>query len=134
MSDHLRTAAARRSQDAAERVRRALVEMTKARTPISFTSVARQASVSTDFLYRHPELRTKIETLRQPQKQATLPAVQAPESSGGAVTALAEHLRRLHAARNTEVKELKAALAAAHGENLSLRRRLEAPGINFQTD
>jgi DNA-binding IscR family transcriptional regulator len=43
----------RRLQDTAERVCRALVEMTKARTPVSFTSVARQAGVSTDFLYRH---------------------------------------------------------------------------------
>jgi hypothetical protein len=69
MPDHLRAAAARRSQEAAERVRRAFVEMTKVRTPISFTSVARQASVSTDFLDRHTELRTKIEALRQTPRQ-----------------------------------------------------------------
>jgi chromosome segregation ATPase len=133
MPDHLRTAAARRSRDAAERVRAALVEMTKARAPISFTSVARQASVSTDFLYRHLELRTKIETLRQTPRQAALPAAQ-HENAGSAVTALTERLRRLQAERNTQVKELKAALAAAHGENLTLRRRLEAAGITIQTD
>jgi uncharacterized protein involved in exopolysaccharide biosynthesis len=134
MPDHLRAAAARRSHDAAERTRRALVEMTKARTPISFTAVARQAGVSTDFLYRHPELRTKIEALRQVPRRATPPAVQAPQSTGGAVTALAERLRRLQAELNTEVTELKAALATAHGENLTLRRRLEAAGIAFHTD
>jgi hypothetical protein len=44
MSDHLRASAARRSQDAAERIRRALVAMTKAVTPVGFTSVARPGS------------------------------------------------------------------------------------------
>jgi Family of unknown function (DUF6262) len=132
MPNHLRAAAARRSQDAAERARRALVEMTKARTTISFTAVARHAGISTDFLYHHPELRTKIEALRQAAPRATPPAVPAPEATGSAVTALAERLRRLQAERHAEVTELKAALAAAHGENLALRRRMEAAGITVQ--
>jgi hypothetical protein len=134
MSDHLRIAAARRSQEAAERVRRALFDMAKARTPISFTSVARQAGVSTDFLYRHLELRAKIEALRQKPRQATPPVVQALDSTGSAVTALAERLRRLQTEHLTEVKQLKAALEAVHGENLILRRRLEAAGFTFPTD
>jgi hypothetical protein len=129
MPDHLRAAAARRSQDAADRARRALTEMTKARTTISFTAVARHAGISTDFLYRHPELRTKIEALRQASPRAAPPAGAAPESTGSAVTALAERLRRLQAERHAEVTELKAALAAAHGENLALRRRMETAGI-----
>jgi hypothetical protein len=121
MPDHLRAAAARRSRDAAERARRALVEMRKARMTISFTAVARHAGISTDFLYRHPELRTKIEALRQASPRATPPARPAPEVTGSAVTALAERLRRLQAEHPAEITELKAALAAAHGENLALR-------------
>jgi hypothetical protein len=132
MPDHLRAAAARRSQDAADRARHALVEMRKTGTTISFTAVARHAGISTDFLYRHPELRTKIEALRQASPRATPPAGAAPEATGSAVTALAERLRRLQAERHAEVTELKAALAAAHGENLTLRRRLEAAGIPLQ--
>jgi hypothetical protein len=132
MPDHLHAAAARRSQNAADRARRALVDMTKAHMTISFTAVARHAGISTDFLYRHPELRTKIEALRQASPRATPPAGAAPESTGSAVTALAERLRRLQAERHAEVTGLKAALAAAHGENLALRRRMEAAGVTVQ--
>lgn len=132
MPDHLRAAAARRSQESAERVRHALVAMTKARTPISFSSVARHAGVSTDFLYHHEELRTKIEVLRRAPSQPTPATVPANQATGSAVTALAERLRRLQAEHRAEVTELKAALAAAHGENLVLRRRLEAAGLTYQ--
>jgi hypothetical protein len=55
-----------------------------------------------------------------------------PEATGGVVTALAERFCRSQAAHHAEVTELKAALAAAHGENLALRRRIEAAGITVK--
>ena len=125
MPDHLRQAAARRSQDAEARARNALTAMTKADEPVSFVAVARRASVSTDFLYRHPELRTKIESRRR--RRPVNAAASAPAAhSGGAVSALAERTQTEHRA---EVAELRAALATAHGENLRLRRQLQAAGI-----
>jgi hypothetical protein len=128
MPDHLRQAAARRSQDAEARARNALTAMTKADEPVSFVAVARRASVSTDFLYRHPELRTKIESRRR--RRPVNAAASAPAAhSGAAVSALAERLRRTQTEHRAEVAELRAALATAHGENLRLRRQLQAAGI-----
>jgi hypothetical protein len=131
MSDHLRQAAARRSTDAEARARNALTAMTRADEPVGFVAVARRASVSTDFLYRHPELRAKIESRRWSRPMnaaATAPDVH----SGAAVSALAERLRRTQTEHRAELAELRAALATAHGENLRLRRQLQAAGITPQ--
>ena len=54
MIEHLRTAATARHRACYERARRALGQMTNAGSAINFQAVARQAHVSTDFLYRKP--------------------------------------------------------------------------------
>jgi hypothetical protein len=57
MPQHLRNAAHRRHQEATDRATTALARLSAAGKAISFASVAREADVSTDFLYRQPELR-----------------------------------------------------------------------------
>jgi hypothetical protein len=86
--------------------------------------------VSVDFLYRHPELRARIEHLRSRQQQAPPLAVAPPEhehdNDRGVIAALTA---RLHETRG-EVTELKAQLAAVHGELLTLRRQLPAATLS----
>jgi transcription elongation factor len=62
----LREAAAARSVGAAERARRALVELGRRGETITFAVVAARASVSRQFLYSHADLRADIERLRGP--------------------------------------------------------------------
>lgn len=123
---HLRQATRARTQEAEKRARTALAELAKAGKPISFTAVARQAGVSTDFLYRSPELRTQIE--RHRAKTGPVPAgpVNAPgdSSTSAAVRALSARLTRQEEAHREEVARLRQALEIAQGENLDLRRRL----------
>ena len=54
MPQHLREAAHRRHLEATDRATTALARLSAAGKAISFASVAREADVSTDFLYRQP--------------------------------------------------------------------------------
>lgn len=126
LPEHLRQATRARTEEAEKRARIALAELAKAGRPISFTAVARQAGVSTDFLYRSPELRTRIE--RHRAKSGPVPPAPADPpgdpSTSAAVRALSARLTRQQEAHREEVARLRQSLEIAQGENLDLRRRL----------
>lgn len=123
----LRRAAAAKRAAATTRAETGLRKLIKNNAQINFRAVAQAAGVSVDFLYRHRELRERIELLRSRQqtKPPSSPArqEQAPDTNSTVVSALTAKLRQ---ARD-EVADLKAQLAAAHGELLALRRRLPGP-------
>jgi Family of unknown function (DUF6262) len=121
----LRAAAQAKHVAATKRAEAALRKLIKTGAQINFRAVAAAAGVSVDFLYRHPELRARIEHLRSRQNAAPPPAAAQPEpgrNDRGVVVALTARLREARG----EVAELKAQLAAAHGELLALRRQLPA--------
>ena len=114
----LRQAAAAKRDAAAARAETGIRKLTKTSQPITFRAVAAAGGVSVDFLYRHPELRARIERLRGHQP---CPAGQAPsrdQVASSVVTTLTARLTELR----RELAETKAQLAAAHGELLALRR------------
>jgi hypothetical protein len=132
----LTDAARRRHANAQQAVQRALREARKTSGPVTFAGIAAAAGVSTDFIYRHPELRTQVETLRR--SRSSPPARGATDDSDSAAAAstlvrrLSQQLvgeRRRH---REEMAELHHALEAAHGELLSLRRQLSASGHQDQ--
>ena len=125
--DNLRAAAQRKRQAATERAQTALETMIASGEPITFRGLAKTAGVSTDFLYRSP-LRARVEQLRATQQQNP-PAPREPEvepapSQSNVVRALTAQLAELRRHHRAEIARLEAALAAAQGENLALRRRL----------
>lgn len=124
--ENLRAAAQRKSQVTIKRAETALRKMIKDSEPITFRGVARTAGCSIDFLYDNPELRQRIEHLRsQQQRKPPAPAVAGVEvDSSNVVRALTTQLAELRRRHREEIDELRAALAAAHGENLQLRRKL----------
>ncbi|WP_156526232.1 MULTISPECIES: DUF6262 family protein [Mycobacteriaceae] len=126
MPDHLRDAARKRHDDAVIRADRAVSALARRGAPINFVQVAREAGVSTDFLYRQPELRRRIEQLRVPRSRPTGSGGKAdePATTSSAVRALSAQIKQLRRKHRDEVTRLKDALAVAHGENLALRRRL----------
>jgi Family of unknown function (DUF6262) len=126
-AEALRQAAQAKRQAATKRAEAALRKLIKSGEEINFRAVATAASVSVDFLYRHPQLRQRIEHLRARQQKA--PAAATPEpgpDDRGVVVALTARLREARG----EVAELKAQLAAAHGELLALRRQLPQAAIS----
>jgi len=112
----LRQAAAAKHQAATARAETGIRKLTKTGQPVTFRAVAAASGVSVDFLYRHPELRARIERLRGHQ-----PAPSAPPGNPGASSVVATLTARLTELRR-ELAETKAQLAAAHGELLALRR------------
>lgn len=127
MSDHLARAAKSRHDSTHAKAETALRELAERGQPISFASVARQAGISTDFLYRQPTLRAKISSLRSRSGSQAAPVEGADASSTSSVVrALSTRIKDLTRQRREEVDALRRDLAAAHGENLLLRRRLAA--------
>lgn len=111
----LTAAAAARRSDAESRARRAIIKLQNAGAPITFVAVARAASVSTSFLYQHPELRGTIEKHR-----TLLPTRRRPDREAASTASLRTKLEvALH--RNRGLTEEVAVLRA---ENQALRSRL----------
>ena len=130
MNAQLQAATARRHADVVARADAALQAMSRRGEPITFTAVARAANVSTDFLYRHTRLRAQIEDLRcsasSPRRQPAAAQPGATCDTSSAVRLLSAQIKQMRAAHRDELHRLERALAAAHGENLRLRRTAQA--------
>jgi hypothetical protein len=124
----LRAAAQAKRAAATKRAEVALRKLIKTGEEINFRTVSNAAGVSVDFLYRHPELRARIEHLRSRQQRAPSPPAATPEHGQDDRGVIAALTARLREARG-EIAELKAQLAAAHGELLALRRQLPAAAV-----
>jgi hypothetical protein len=128
----LAEATRRRRETAENAVKRVLREARKSREPVTVTSIAAAAGVSTDFIYRHHELRPQVEALRRARPSTVeLAPVNDPDiaaASSTLVRRLTQQLADTRRRHREEVAELRRALEAAHGELLLLRRRLaESP-------
>ena len=123
--DNLRAAAQRKSQATIKRAETALRAMVKNSEPITFRSVARTAGCSIDFLYGNQELRRRIEQhrARQQTQPSRVPTTDANADSN-VIRTLTVQLADTRRRYRQDVEELRSALAAAHGENLQLRRKL----------
>jgi len=123
----LHAAARRRTEYAEQAVTQALRTARRSGNPVTITGLAAAAGVSADFIYNHPRLRGQAEALRrtrQPAPDSTgQPSADADAAASNLVRALQQQLAQQRRAHREEVTELKAALAAALGENLTLRRR-----------
>ncbi|MFI6476226.1 DUF6262 family protein [Streptomyces sp. NPDC050516] len=125
----LTDATRKRSSTAEQAVRKALRQARKDTSPITVKGIAMAAGVSTDFIYRHPELRTQVETLRRARRPAPSAAAvhdsDTETASSTLVRRLAQELADARRKHHEEVTELRRALEVAHGELLMLRRTLE---------
>jgi hypothetical protein len=116
----------RRRQNAEEAVEAALREARKHRAPVTVTGIAAAAGVSTDFIYRHPDLRAQVEGLRRTRSASQVAdASEHPDADAASSTLvrrLSQQLADTRRKHREEVAELRRALEAAHGELLILRR------------
>ena len=71
---NLKAAAARRRTAAETRAEQGLDQVIRSGERITFRNIAATAGVSLEFLYNHPELRSRIEHLRTQQQTTTRPA------------------------------------------------------------
>jgi hypothetical protein len=127
----LAAAAKAKSHAKAEAADQAIRRLIRRGELVTFQAVQREAGVSHAFLYGNPELRARIEHLRdQARPQPAQPAGNDSENTLVlALTAQITHLKKQH---RDETQALRAALEQAHGENLQLRRELTRLGWTGQ--
>jgi hypothetical protein len=118
----LRQAATAKRQAAVARAETGIRALTKTGQPITFRAVAAAGNVSVDFLYRHPELRARIQQLRGQQTSRAGQTPSDDDSPGPAASSVVATLTARLTQLRGELAETKAQLAVAHGELLALRR------------
>ena len=96
------------------RVDKTIRRLTRERKAINFAAVAKAATVSLAFLYKHPELKERIIYLRQKSAGSgvTVPRKERPsgESKDAIIVALRERVKKL----TEEVRELRQQLESAY--------------------
>jgi len=113
--EQLRAASSRKHDEAVAKANRALMRLENRGRAINFTSVASEAGVSKDFLYKNEELRRAIQK-RRDKPVATSPHTGASSSSDAVKLRVA----------NAALKQLRAENEALRAENARLRGDLHA--------
>jgi hypothetical protein len=102
----LQEAAAQKARESEERVEKALEKMIKQGQKITFATVAQVANVSTAYLYKQPDLRSRIETLRDQQKQRSKPK-QPPPASDNSKAVIIQNLRAENKRLRGQIDEIR---------------------------
>jgi len=124
----LRAAAERRSGDAVARGWAALAELARRGDQVTFQAVAREAGVSRQWLYTHPELRAEIERVRATHAGQTGPRVPLAErASDASLRQRIESLLDENRSLRKDVGELREELALAYGHQRETRAVARPP-------
>ena len=102
-----------RKQQALDKVNQALERMKKAGAKINFQTVAKEANVSVSYLYKYPEIKTRIAEIRNQQSVIPRPRMAEPSSNKShqkIVNRLKSRIKQLEA-ELTETKKLNQGLA-----------------------
>lgn len=99
-TDGLVKNARQKSQKTVEKVDEAIQQLIKNKGNINFNSVSEESGVSKAFLYTHPEIRERIETLRKQQK-----GLPSPKQVKREMTDISKDV--VIAAKNKRIKEME---------------------------
>ncbi len=124
----LRQAAERRSGEAVARGWAAVAELARRGGQVSFQAVAREAGVSRQWLYTHPELRAEIERVRAAHPGQSGPRAPQQRSSDASLRQRVESLLDENRRLRKEVGELRDELALAYGRQRETRGSADQSG------
>jgi hypothetical protein len=116
-SARLARAAQARHEQTLQQAQNALQAMADEGGPVTVAGLASRAGVSRSWLYTQPELRDRIEQLRQHNRNEHTPTA-ANKDSRASTDSLRRRLELAHqhiARLRTETRDLRDALARAHG-------------------
>ena len=106
----LSAASEQKKQDALNATQKAIRKLQQQGKVISFNAVAREAEVSTSYLYKYPELKNKIAKLREEQKRS---GRKIPVASDNSKNRIIGHLKK-------RIKELEQQITQLRQANQSL--------------
>ncbi|MEA5596829.1 DUF6262 family protein [Rivularia sp. UHCC 0363] len=110
----LSAASEQKKQDALNATQKAIRKLQQQGKVISFNAVAREAEVSTSYLYKYPELKNKIAKLREEQKRS---GRKIPVASDNSKNRIIGHLKK-------RIKELEQQITQLRQANQSLAGRV----------
>ena len=111
----LRKSAQLRHEQAIQRTEEGIRRLLQEGRPVNFNTVAQAARVSTAWLYQHPEVRSRIEHLREQfiLREVPAPKARASDASKDAMlAALRQRVKQLEA----ENRELKRQMEVVYGQ------------------
>jgi hypothetical protein len=137
--DILMATAEAKKKDALERTEKAIAELVKLETNITFKSVAEKAGVSVPYLYKYDELKARIQDLREQQKKEVRKSSKKPQSFQPAsdqskavlIYNLKEDNKKLREEINQQKKHIEIVqgrvyqLSAVEQENQRLKQQLD---------
>lgn len=100
------------SEEKTQAVEQAIRRLVKQHVPITVAAVAQEAGVSAPFIYQHPELRAKIEKLRETKRG--IQAVPDKPGEDTVLNALRLKVQNMEQQHKNETKALQAQLAEAN--------------------
>ena len=114
----LSAASEQKKQDALAATEKAIRKLQKEGKVITFKAVAREAQVSTSYLYKYPELKEKIAKLREEQRRSGKRVM--PVASDNSKTRIIGHLKRRIKDLDQEVTQLRHANESLAGRAFEL--------------
>ncbi len=108
----LKRAQQERKEQKRQKVFQAIQELQKAREPLTFPGIAQTAGVSVSYLYKWPQIKDYIQTLRDDQK---FKSHQQPHQEGN------HSLKTLHEVARKRIVSLEGELKTVKHENMQLR-------------
>lgn len=122
-TEQLRSASARKSEEAQAKARRAIVSLENTGRPVNFNTVAAAAGVSKNFLYENSEIRRRIVDLRRaPVRRTESSPAAARSHEASTAVKLSVAVAALQGLRK-ENQQLRDENARLQGELLAERRR-----------
>jgi predicted transcriptional regulator len=115
-TEGLREFSQKKQQETAQKVDKAIQELIKSKDKINFNSVAEKAGVSKVYLYKHLELRDRIELLRKQQQGLPSPKQIKQEMTDSSKDVLIAAKNKRVKELQDEVKRLKDILKRRYGE------------------
>lgn len=110
----LSQAAKDRSTQTEKQAKAAIRRLNQEKKPITYASVAQEAGVSRNYLYKHPELRAQIEKLKT-STHTNRPIQAAPDTGQkNIVAALRLKIRNMETQHQNEIKSLRNELKTAN--------------------
>ncbi|MCC0179838.1 hypothetical protein I4641_23145 [Waterburya agarophytonicola K14] len=115
---NLSAASEQKKHNAASATEKAIRKLQQSGKVISFKAVAREAQVSTSYLYKYPELKDRILKLREEQKRSGKRVI--PAASDNSKNRIIDHLKKRIKDLDAEVTQLRLANESLAGRAFEL--------------
>ncbi|NJM21300.1 MAG: hypothetical protein HC907_22585 [Richelia sp. SM1_7_0] len=106
----LKTASSKKKQEAQEKTEKAIEKLIKSKNKLSFANIAHEAGVSIQYLYKYPEIKQRIQYLREQQNtecKIDSKITRSEKSSQAIIQLLKNRVKSLELERKNQAREIE---------------------------